>query len=165
MPIQRCRFFWRCEDFSHRCTGVSKVPEVRLHRIRELHLRLFWRSWLQPTLQKICEPCWHLQEVRRCMVICRVLSMEIYFSKSRRLLFVVFSYVKYDGPRRVYLYAPFCFHTLAPRMATMIPVLVSPIFIVDVSTAEIRASFVLGFSGSGWRFSCSVIEVSYIPFC
>ena len=49
---------------------------------------------------------------------------------------------------------------VAPRMAIMMPLLVSPIFMVEVSTAAISVSWVLGVSGSGWRFNCSVVGLS-----
>jgi len=39
----------------------------------------------------------------------------------------------------------------------MMPVLVSPIFMVEVSTAAIIVSWVLGVNGSGLRFSCNVV--------
>ena len=39
-------------------------------------------------------------------------------------------------------------------MAIMMPVLVSPIFMVEVSTAAIVVSWWLGFKKIGWRFSC-----------
>lgn len=39
-------------------------------------------------------------------------------------------------------------------MATITPVLVSPILMVDVSMALIMVSLKLGFSGIGVRFSC-----------
>ena len=41
-------------------------------------------------------------------------------------------------------------------MAIMMPVLVSPIFMVDVSTAAIVVSWWLGFKTIGWRFSLRV---------
>ena len=43
---------------------------------------------------------------------------------------------------------------IAPLTATMMPVLVSPIFIVDVSTAAIRVSWRSGFIGIGCGFIC-----------
>ena len=58
------------------------------------------------------------------------------------------------GPRRVYRYFRFSFQTVAPRMAIMMPVLVSPIFMVEVSTAAIIVSWWLGLSAIGWRLSC-----------
>ena len=39
----------------------------------------------------------------------------------------------------------------------MMPVLVSPILMVDVSTAAMRVSLERGISASGWRFSCRVM--------
>jgi len=52
------------------------------------------------------------------------------------------------------LYLWFCRQTVAPRMATMMPVLVSPIFMVEESTAAIRVSWWSGFMGIGCGFSC-----------
>src|SRR3972149_6070500 len=40
-------------------------------------------------------------------------------------------------------------------MAMMMPVLVSPILMVEVSTAAIIVSWCLGVRGSGWRFNWS----------
>jgi hypothetical protein len=43
-------------------------------------------------------------------------------------------------------------------MAIMMPVLVSPIFMVEVSTAAIIVSWWLGLSGIGWRLKCGIVE-------
>jgi hypothetical protein len=45
-----------------------------------------------------------------------------------------------NGPRRVYLYLPFCFHVVAPLIATIMPVEVSPILMVEVSMAATMVS-------------------------
>lgn len=45
------------------------------------------------------------------------------------------------GPSRLYLYLRFWRHVAAPRTAMMMPVWVSPIFMVDVSTAAIVVSW------------------------
>ena len=42
---------------------------------------------------------------------------------------------------------------VAPLIAIIMPVLVSPIFMVEVSTAAIVVSWWLGFRVIGWRFS------------
>ena len=59
-----------------------------------------------------------------------------------------------NGPRRVYLYARFWRHVVAPRTAIIMPVAVSPIFMVEVSTAAIKVSWWSGFMGIGSGFSC-----------
>ncbi len=43
---------------------------------------------------------------------------------------------------------------VAPLMASRMPVLVSPIFMVEVSTAAIVVSWWLGFKAIGVRLSC-----------
>jgi hypothetical protein len=43
----------------------------------------------------------------------------------------------------------------APRIAIIMPLLVSPIFMVEVSTAAMVVSWWLGFRAMGWRLSCS----------
>ncbi len=45
------------------------------------------------------------------------------------------------GPSRLYLYLRFWRHVAAPRTAIRMPVGVSPIFIVEVSTAAIVVSW------------------------
>ena len=59
-----------------------------------------------------------------------------------------------NGPRRVYRYCRFCFQVVAPRIASIMPVAVSPIFIVEVSIAAIVVSWWLGFKAIGVRLSC-----------
>jgi hypothetical protein len=56
-------------------------------------------------------------------------------------------------------------HVVAPRIATIMPVLVSPIFTVEVSTAAIIVSWWFGFRGIGSGFSCSVDENCWFVSC
>jgi len=58
------------------------------------------------------------------------------------------------GPSLMYLYFLFCFQTFAPLMAISVPVLVSPIFMLEVSTAATIVSSCLGFRGMGCILSC-----------
>ena len=57
------------------------------------------------------------------------------------------------GPRRRYLYFLFCFQTVAPLMATSMPVAVSPILMLEVSTAATMVFSWFGFNCMGCGFS------------
>ena len=61
-----------------------------------------------------------------------------------------------NGPRRVYLYDLFCFQVAAPLIPMIMPVLVSPIFIVEVSTAAIKVSWWFGLMVTGSALSCKL---------